>query len=104
MNRYDPWRAYGNSKLANRHFAQGLDRQFQAAGLSARALTAHPGSSFHTVLEHTRQALARHYLERPEITITEIALLLGYDEPSSFYRAFRQWSGTTPQQARAAVT
>lgn len=40
---YDPWRAYANSKLANRHFAQGLDRQFRAAGLSARALTAHPG-------------------------------------------------------------
>ncbi|MEU4428040.1 oxidoreductase [Actinoplanes sp. NPDC024001] len=40
---YRPWRAYGDSKLANRHFAQGLDRQFRAAGLSARALTAHPG-------------------------------------------------------------
>ncbi|GAA0613195.1 hypothetical protein GCM10010174_33550 [Kutzneria viridogrisea] len=40
---YDPWRAYGNSKLANRHFAQGLDRQFQETGLSVRALTAHPG-------------------------------------------------------------
>ncbi|MFI5592381.1 oxidoreductase [Amycolatopsis sp. NPDC051758] len=40
---YDPWRAYADSKLANRHFAQGLDRQFRAAGLSARALTAHPG-------------------------------------------------------------
>ena len=41
--RYDPWRAYGNSKLADRHFAQGLDRQFRAAGVAARALTAHPG-------------------------------------------------------------
>jgi NAD(P)-dependent dehydrogenase (short-subunit alcohol dehydrogenase family) len=40
---YDPWRAYADSKLANRHFAQGLDRQFREAGLSARALTAHPG-------------------------------------------------------------
>jgi NAD(P)-dependent dehydrogenase (short-subunit alcohol dehydrogenase family) len=40
---FDPWRAYEDSKLANRHFAQGLDRQFRAAGVSARALTAHPG-------------------------------------------------------------
>lgn len=40
---YNPWLAYSDSKLANRHFAQGLDRQFRAAGLSARALTAHPG-------------------------------------------------------------
>lgn len=42
---YTPWGAYDDSKLANRHFAQGLDRQFRAAGLSARALTAHPGFS-----------------------------------------------------------
>jgi NAD(P)-dependent dehydrogenase (short-subunit alcohol dehydrogenase family) len=40
---YAPWRAYDDSKLANRHFAQGLDRQFRQAGLSARALTAQPG-------------------------------------------------------------
>ncbi|GAB7037555.1 MULTISPECIES: SDR family NAD(P)-dependent oxidoreductase [Catenuloplanes] len=40
---YGGWRAYDDSKLANRHFAQGLDRQFRAAGRSARAVTAHPG-------------------------------------------------------------
>jgi NAD(P)-dependent dehydrogenase (short-subunit alcohol dehydrogenase family) len=42
---YDPWRAYGQSKLANRHFAQGLDGQFRTARLDAMALTAHPGLS-----------------------------------------------------------
>ena len=67
-----------------------------------RRLTAEQ-TSFQTVLETTRHSLARHYLERPEITITEIALLLGYDEPTSFYRAFHQWSGTTPQQVRAGT-
>ncbi|GAB7052605.1 oxidoreductase [Catenuloplanes indicus JCM 9534] len=40
---YEGWRAYDDSKLANRHFAQGLERQFRAAGRSARAVTAHPG-------------------------------------------------------------
>ncbi|GAA2595296.1 oxidoreductase [Winogradskya consettensis] len=40
---YSPGGAYDDSKLANRHFAQGLDRRFRAAGVSARALTAHPG-------------------------------------------------------------
>jgi AraC-like DNA-binding protein len=61
-------------------------------------------TSFQAVLEETRHALARHYLKRPDVAVTEIALLLGYDDPSSFYRAFHQWSGTTPQQARAAAT
>ncbi|MFG1606157.1 AraC family transcriptional regulator ligand-binding domain-containing protein [Actinoplanes sp. NPDC049265] len=73
--------------------------------ISARTLQrrlAGEGTTFQAVLGSTRQRLARHYLARPEVSVTEIALLLGYDEPSSFYRAFHQWSGTTPQQAREA--
>jgi NAD(P)-dependent dehydrogenase (short-subunit alcohol dehydrogenase family) len=40
---YDPWRAYGQSKLANLHFALELDRRFRAAGLPARSIVVHPG-------------------------------------------------------------
>ncbi|MFI5891344.1 AraC family transcriptional regulator ligand-binding domain-containing protein [Actinoplanes sp. NPDC051513] len=71
--------------------------------LSSRTLQrrlADEGTTFQAVLDHTRLALARHYLARPDVTVTEVAFLLGYDEPSSFYRAFHRWSGTTPQQAR----
>jgi NAD(P)-dependent dehydrogenase (short-subunit alcohol dehydrogenase family) len=39
--RYDPWRAYGQSKLANLHFALELDRRFRAAGVR-------PGASWCT--------------------------------------------------------
>ncbi|HEX5936568.1 MAG TPA: oxidoreductase [Actinomycetota bacterium] len=40
---YGPWRAYGQSKLANVHFALELDRRLRAAGVSAKSLVAHPG-------------------------------------------------------------
>ena len=40
---YDAWQAYGRSKLANFHFAIGLNRQLEAAGVTAIALSAHPG-------------------------------------------------------------
>lgn len=43
--RYDPWRAYGQSKLANLHFALELDRRFRAAGVPARSIVVHPGFS-----------------------------------------------------------
>jgi len=42
-NDYDAWEAYGRSKLANFHFAIGLNRQLEAAGANATALSAHPG-------------------------------------------------------------
>jgi NAD(P)-dependent dehydrogenase (short-subunit alcohol dehydrogenase family) len=41
--RYDPWRAYGQSKLAALHFALQLDRRFRAAGAPARSIVVHPG-------------------------------------------------------------
>jgi len=43
--RYDPWRAYGQSKLANFHFGLGLQKQFERAQASAQSLIAHPGLS-----------------------------------------------------------
>ncbi len=43
--RYQPWSAYGRSKLANYHFAQGLHRRFRRAGSRAGSLLAHPGLS-----------------------------------------------------------
>ena len=43
--RYGPWRAYGQSKLANFHFGLGLDRKLRAAGALAASLIAHPGLS-----------------------------------------------------------
>jgi NAD(P)-dependent dehydrogenase (short-subunit alcohol dehydrogenase family) len=40
---YDPWKAYGQSKLANYHFTLGLHREFDKAGARAISLMAHPG-------------------------------------------------------------
>jgi NAD(P)-dependent dehydrogenase (short-subunit alcohol dehydrogenase family) len=42
---YDPWRAYGRSKLANVHFALELERRFRLAGAHARSIVVHPGFS-----------------------------------------------------------
>ena len=47
---YDPWRAYGDSKLANYQFAIELARRLEAAGSSVSSLVAHPGLS-HTNLQ-----------------------------------------------------
>lgn len=41
--KYHPWRAYGQSKLANYHFGLGLQQQFAQAGVRPQSLIAHPG-------------------------------------------------------------
>lgn len=41
--RYNAWRAYGQSKLANLLFTSELQRRLQHAGLPVTAMAAHPG-------------------------------------------------------------
>lgn len=73
-------------------------------GLSARTLQRQitaEGASFRQLLLEARQELVRQYLRQPSIEITEAAYLLGYEDPNSFYRAFRTWEGTTPAHWRS---
>jgi NAD(P)-dependent dehydrogenase (short-subunit alcohol dehydrogenase family) len=51
-NGYSPMRAYGRSKLANLLFTYELQRRFEAAGVEAMALAAHPGSSSTNLGDH----------------------------------------------------
>ena len=60
-------------------------------------------TTFQAILDSTRESLARHYLAESELSAGEISFLLGYDDPRSFYRAFRAWTGQTPQLVRAAT-
>ena len=57
---------------------------------------AEEGLSYRYVLDNTRAQLAKHYLKRTQLKKAEIAFLLGYEDPNSFYPAFRSWTGTTP--------
>ncbi len=50
---YGPWKAYGQSKLANFHFALGLQQEFEDRGLAAQSLMAHPGLSHTNLQVHT---------------------------------------------------
>lgn len=52
---YEPWKAYGQSKLANYHFAIGLQEEFERAGARAESLVAHPGLSHTNLQIHTAE-------------------------------------------------
>ncbi|PTY06776.1 AraC family transcriptional regulator [Verrucomicrobia bacterium LW23] len=60
------------------------------------------GSTFRRLLSETRHELARQYLGDESNEIVEAAFLVGFEDPNSFYRAFRSWEGTTPAEWRAA--
>ncbi|MCQ4311608.1 AraC family transcriptional regulator [Stutzerimonas sp. VN223-3] len=59
------------------------------------------GTSFQQLLDDTRRALAEQYLAQPDLALLEIAYLLGFADPSNFFRAFRRWFAMTPGEYRA---
>jgi AraC-like DNA-binding protein len=71
-------------------------------GLTARSLQRRlkdEGTSFNALRETVRRDLAKRYLDE-KLSIAEISFLLGFSEPSAFFRAFKRWTGTTPLEAR----
>lgn len=49
-------------------------------------------------------AMAGSYLARSDFCDEPVAFLLGYEDPSSFFRAFRAWTGRTPEASRALAS
>jgi AraC-like DNA-binding protein len=73
-------------------------------GTSVRTLQLHltdRGERFSDMVEKYRVELAEKYLRDGSRTLDEIAALLGYSEQASFGRAFKRWTGVTPQSFRA---
>jgi len=74
-------------------------------GMSSRTLQRRitdEGTSFRRLLSEARRELAQYYLKEPSLGVSEIAYLLSYEDPSSFFRAFQDWEGTTPSEWKAA--
>jgi AraC-like DNA-binding protein len=75
-------------------------------GLSSRTLQRNlreEGTSYKEVVRRTREQLARHYVTNTKLPYAEIGFLIGFEEPSSFFRAFRVWTGETPESVRFSV-
>ena len=59
--------------------------------------------SFQSLLEQTRQELARQYLADSRYSLAEVADLLGFVDTSNFFRACKRWFGLPPAQYRAKL-
>ncbi len=75
-------------------------------GVGARTLArrlSDEGTTFGQLLTEVRRERARQHLQDPELTLAEVAFLLGYRDHASFHRAFRRWFGATPAVYRAKL-
>jgi AraC-like DNA-binding protein len=93
--------------LATLHLGEpALDEIAHNLGLSEwalqRKLREH-GLSFTQLVDQIRQDSAIAHLKQQNLSITQLASMLGYSETSAFSRAFKRWFGLSPKQWRSAA-
>jgi AraC-like DNA-binding protein len=61
------------------------------------------GTTHRNILQEVRRDLALRNLQKRDLSIAEVAYLVGYDDPTAFHRAFKKWTGSTPAEHRARM-
>jgi AraC-like DNA-binding protein len=92
-----PLLPHGNIRAGEIARRLGVGQRTFARRLASEGLT------FSNVLESLRCDLAKRYLTDDDLSISQIAWLLGYQEVSAFTHAFKRWTGNTPREARARI-
>ena len=54
-------------------------------------------TSFQDIADEVRHALAKYYMASGNYALKDISWMLGYNELSAFTRAFKRWTGQSPQ-------
>lgn len=57
-------------------------------------------TGFRDLVDEVRRERALRLIDDERLTLTDVALLLGFSEPSPLHRAFRRWTGMTPAEYR----
>ncbi|MGK0249294.1 MAG: AraC-like DNA-binding protein [Oleispira sp.] len=61
------------------------------------------GVTYQSILDDSREALALSLIKDVDLPLYEISFLVGFTEPSAFYKAFRRWTGKRPGDYRQDV-
>jgi AraC-like DNA-binding protein len=60
------------------------------------------GVSYELLVDDLRHRMALHYLSGEKTSVNETAYLVGFSDPSSFSRAFKRWTGSSPRGRKSA--
>lgn len=99
----DEVRAFARATLASGHCT--IERcavKLEASARTIQRRLIEQGMRFSEIVEEERIEAAKRALGATGHSLADIALGLGYSDQSSFGRAFKRWTGATPQAFRAA--
>ena len=77
-----------------------LAAELRVSGATLRRRLQQDGQSYQAIRDQLRRDLAVDALLHSSHSVTQIALELGFAEPSAFYRAFKKWTRVRPAEYR----
>jgi len=80
-----------------------LAQALQLSAATLRRRLEDEGTSWGQLKDEVRRDLALHHLADSDLAVSEIAARLGFEDASTFYRAFRKWTGSAPGAWRATA-
>jgi AraC-like DNA-binding protein len=109
ITRHTPYALRVRELLVKQGTSQRADMKCVARslGMSVRSLRrrlAEEGKMYNDVAHDALAAAAEHLLRDQQQTIQETAYAMGFADTSSFCRAFKRWTGTTPSTFRHQAT
>lgn len=96
------YRAIQERLTGNRPGIEEIARDLHMSARTLQRRLQEEGLSYQKVLDEARHKMARYYLGNSVLELNEAAYLLGYEDASSFVRAFRMWEGVPPGEWREA--
>lgn len=80
---------------------KGVARKLAFSTRSLQRRLMDEGVSFTDLVDEVRREEARRYVAEGRLSLGEIAFVLGFSQPSAFFRAFKRWTGATPGEFRS---
>lgn len=82
---------------------EGVAHGLHMSASTLRRRLADEGQTYQGLKDGVRKELAIQWLSEPHLSYADIAQRLGFADTSSFYKAFRKWSGSNPGHYRSLI-
>jgi len=82
---------------------EALAQRLCMSASTLRRRLSEEGQTYQGLKDSVRKELAIVWLAEPSISFADIATRLGFADASSFYKAFRKWSGSNPGHYRSLI-
>jgi len=97
-------RALRTPGLAPPQCSSQMAKRLAMSERALRRALRNEGTSFRVLQDEFRREATLRLLSSPDLSVTDVALMVGFSEASALHRAFKRWTGLTPRQFQQLAT